>query len=62
MSFLPPQHSDIPELESEMGRERERQLEERATRYSELHPDGPEPGISTRLLGRLRRLLGRSNG
>jgi hypothetical protein len=46
-------------MEAELGQETRRELEERAERYSELHPDGPEPTLLTKLAGRMRRLVGR---
>jgi hypothetical protein len=59
MSFFEQPHSSNPDMESALEEETEREFEERAARYSELHPDGPEPTILTKLAGRLRRLLGR---
>jgi hypothetical protein len=51
MSFTPP-----PELDGELARAREQELEAKAARYAELHPDGePRPGLIARLLKRLRR-------
>jgi hypothetical protein len=58
VSFYDPRSSN-PEMEAELGQETRRELEERAERYSELHPDGPEPTLLTKLAGRMRRLVGR---
>jgi hypothetical protein len=57
MSFFEQPHSSNPDMESALEEETELELEERAARYSELHPDGPEPTIVAKLAGRLRRLV-----
>ncbi len=50
MSFTPQ-----PELDGELARAREQELEAKAARYAELHPDGePRLGPVARLLRALR--------
>ena len=61
MSFLPP-HNSAP-VEAEVLHQRELEIEARAARYAERHPDGNEtnasPGIIARMAARGRALVGR---
>jgi hypothetical protein len=63
MSFNEPfydqSRASNPDVEAEFEEQTEQDLEQRAERYSELHPDGPKPSIATKVADRLRRLVGR---
>jgi hypothetical protein len=51
MSYVPQ-----PGLDNELAHAREQELEAKAARYAELHPDDePKQGIVARLLAKLKR-------
>jgi hypothetical protein len=60
MSFVPPPADGLGGLAQDNFRTRERELEDKAARYAEIHPDGTiaeSPRLSRRLLHRLRALV-----
>jgi hypothetical protein len=60
MSFLPPVTPPTP-LDSELAHARQQELEEKAARYAQLHPDDglgeTSAGIIRRTLSRIRAAL-----
>jgi len=62
MSFIPPMRPQ--QLDEEMARAREQEIERKANEYSRTHPDGPVPNPRTHHMARRlwRALQGRHHG
>lgn len=60
MSFIPPVHGPSP-LDNELARAKQDEIEVKAERYAQLHPDDPDRGARGgpvgRALSRIRATL-----